>query len=646
MTFTKKTKDWGISRTFKSNGAAYADLDNDGDLDLLINAMNEKAIAYRNNNGENTKAGFLKIDLRRSNPTRVVVGSKVLVYAGDEIQYQEFSPVRGFQSCMYVPLTFGISSTEIIDSVRIIWPDNKTQLFQRVAPKSTLAPRYEDAQDTYSYDNEVEPIFKESHLLDWKHLAVDTNDFKRQLLLPKMYSYSGPRMAKGDVNQDGAEDIYVCGPKHQPGALFLQQKDGSFREKKTRSFEKDSGHQDEDAVFFDADGDGDLDLYVVSGGYLFEEKDPLLQDRIYLNDGQANFKPSVSGFPRETLAGSRVAVIDIDGDNDLDLFVGTRFVPGKYPISSPNMLLVNDGKGNFTDVIAKLAPALENLGMVCDVLAEDINKDGKKDLIIVGEWMAIRIFTNLNNKLVDESEKWFSASTKGWWNCLLADDFDKDGDMDFIAGNYGSNNQYSVSSSRPATLVYKDFNQDNQVDPFFCYYIGDQSYPFASRDEALGQVGFLRQRFPDYTSYAKTTLETIFTKQELENSIQLQTDLLKTVLLENMGDKFEIRELPIQAQFSPVYAISKIDIDQDGDQDVIMGGNETMVRVRVGKSDANKGVLLVNDGKGHFTYVPQPKSGLNFQGDVRQLLFISSNDKTHLVIGETGQSVKSYVIER
>jgi len=646
LKFTKKTKEWGILRSFKSNGAAYADLDNDGDLDLLINAMNEKAIVYRNNSNENTKAGFLKIDLRKSNPNRIIVGSKVMVYSGGKIQYQEFSPVRGFQSCMYVPLTFGIPGAGVIDSIRIIWPDSKTQLIQQVAGKSTLTPRYEDAQETYSYHHEAKPFFKESHLLDWQHLAVDTNDFKRQLLLPKMYSYSGPRMAKGDVDQDGAEDIYVCGAKHQPGALFLQQKDGSFKEKKTKSFEEDSGHQGEDAIFFDAEGDGDLDLYVVSGGYLFQENDSHLQDHLYLNDGQANFKLSVSALPSETLAGSCVAVIDIDGDSDLDLFVGTRFTPGKYPLSSRNMLLVNDGKGNFTDAIANLSPSLENLGMVCDAVAEDINKDGKKDLIIVGEWMPIKIFININNTLVDASEKWFSKSTRGWWNRLLADDLDKDGDMDFIAGNYGSNNQFGVSTAHPATLVYKDFNQDGQVDPFFCYYISDQSFPYASRDEAMGQVNFLRQRYPDYTSYSNATLETIFTGQELESTIHLQADLLETVWLENTGGKFEIRELPIQAQFSPVYAISKIDIDQDGDQDVVLGGNESMVRVRIGKSDANKGVLLMNDGKGHFTYVPQNKSGLNFQGDVRQLLFISTKDKTHLLIGETGRFVRSYVVVR
>jgi hypothetical protein len=282
--------------------------------------------------------------------------------------------------------------------------------------------------------------------------------------------------------------------------------------------------------------------------------------------------------------------------------------------------------------------------MVCDAVAQDINSDGSQDLLILGEWMPIKVFVNSNKQLVDESDKWLSTSTKGWWNCILSEDFDKDGDADFIAGNYGLNHQFGVSTSHPATLVYKDFNQDGQVDPFLTYYIGQQSFPYASRDEALAQVNTLRRRFPGYNSYSTATLETIFTQSELDKSTTLVADELKTVMLENVGGKFTVRELPAEVQFSPVYAISKADVDQDGDMDVVLGGNETMVRVRIGKSDANRGILLLNDGKGKFSYVPQSKSGFNLTGDVRQLLFVSSKDKTHLVVGETGMPVKSYVL--
>src|SRR5688572_534165 len=299
LTFTKKSEAWGISRLFKSNGAAYADLDNDGDLDLLVNTMNEKSVLYRNTASENKKANFLKVDLRKSNPKKILEGAKVIVYDSGDVQYQEFSSVRGFQSSMYVPLTFGLSNQSVVDSVRVIWADNKTELMKNISVKKTITPRYEDAKTIYAYPTVVKPLFEETYVLEWKHDAVDTNDFKRQLLLPKMYSYAGPKMAKGDVNQDGLEDIYICGARHQPGALFLQGQDGSFKAKKNSAFEKDKDCQDEDAIFFDADQDDDLDLYVVSGGYFFGEKDPLLQDRLYLNDGQSNFIRSGSGLPRE-----------------------------------------------------------------------------------------------------------------------------------------------------------------------------------------------------------------------------------------------------------------------------------------------------------------------------------------------------------
>lgn len=644
LTFTPVAGEWGLTRSFKSNGAAYADLDNDGDPDLVINVMNEKAVVYRNTSEENSKNTFLKVDLRKIDPKRIIEGSKVIVYTPGNIQFQEFSPVRGFQSSMYTPLSFGFSGGGTADSIRIIWPDNRTQLITNPA-RGTITPDYHAAGQTYVYPLKGDPLFKENHAMEWTHAPVDTNDFKRQLLLPKMYSYSGPRMAKGDVNQDGLEDIYVCGARRQPGALFLQQEDGSFREKKNSGFERDKQHQDEAATLFDADGDGDLDLYVVSGGYLFAENDTLLQDRLYINDGRANFRRIAEALPRESLSGSCVVPFDFDNDSDLDLFVGTRLTPGSYPISSPSLLLVNDGKGNFKNAISELAPSLENAGMICDAAAADFNKDGIKDLVVVGEWMPVKIFISGKQGLTDESDKWIQFSAKGWWNCVTVADLDNDGNMDFIAGNYGLNNQFRVSASRPATLIYKDFNNDGQVDPFFCYYIGDRAYPYASRDEALGQVDILRPRFPDYNSYSTATIEIMFTKAELETASRLEADYLKTVVFMNEGDHFGLNELPIQAQYSPVYTIAMFDIDHDGDKDMVLGGNESMVRVRIGRSDANEGMLLLNDGNGHFAYVPQNRSGLCLKGDARQLLFISSRDRICLLAGLTGLPVQSYVLE-
>jgi hypothetical protein len=591
------------------------------------------------------KAVFLTVDLFKKNPKQIVTGTKIVVYNGDTTQYQEFSPTRGFQSSMYTPTQIGLNGRDRVDSVRIIWPDNKMQVVRNVSSHAVLTPVYDDARDLYSYPSLPKPLFRATEIREWKHTPAETNDFKRQFMLPRMYSFSGPKMITGDVNRDGLMDFYSCGPKHQPGALFIQQRDGSFTIKKSDAFEADEDHQDEDASFFDADKDGDLDLYVVSGGYDFGENDPLLQDRLYLNDGLGTFRKAVNAVPSESFAGSCVSAFDVDGDQDLDLFVGSRLVPGHYPATPQSMLLINDGRGHFINEIKQRAPALENGGMVCGAHSMDLNKDGKPDLVVVGEWMPVKIMINRDGVLTDETEKWFSTSTKGWWNCVIAEDFDKDGDQDLIVGNAGLNNQYKVSPDHPATLVYKDFNNDGQMDAFFCYFINGQSFPYASRDEALGQVSFLKQRFPDYTSYANATLETIFTKDELKGATTLRADLLKTVYLENKGDRFEIGNLPIQAQFSSVYAIASYDVDRDGDLDVVMGGNESNVRVRIGKTDANRGFVFLNDGKGHFTYVPQSMSGLNLSGDVRQLLFISSKDQTRLLVGQTGKAIISYMLK-
>jgi hypothetical protein len=644
LTFTNKTEDWGITRNYKSNGAAYADLDNDGDPDLLINAMNEKAVVYANMGGSPEGSSFLKIDLRKSNPKRNIIGAKVIAYTKGTIQYQEFSPVRGFQSCMYVPLMFGTQGQSIVDSVRITWPDNRTELIKNVETKTTLTPAYENAQHDYAYRPASEPLFREENLLQWKHNPADTIDFKRQLLLPKMYSYSGPKIAKGDINKDGLEDIYICGPRHQPGALFIQMRGGSFRQSQRQAFQQDRECQDEDAVFFDSDGDGDLDLYVVSGGYLFPKDDPLLQDRLYINDGKGNFKKHESALPAETLAGSCVTVIDIDGDKDDDLFVGSRFIPGSYPETPESFFLVNDGNGKFTESIKTIAPDLRQMGMICDVKAADINGDGKLDMLAAGEWTPLKIYINRDGTLVDESKQWLSTDANGWWNCIQADDFDGDGDQDFIVGNYGLNTQFKVSDQTPATLVYKDFDNDGEVDPFFCYYIDGKSYPYASRDEALGEVSFLKPRFPDYTSYSNATLETIFSREELKGAHTLHAEMLETVYLENTGDHLEVRKLPIQAQFSPTYAISSFDIDGDGDNDLVMGGNETHVRVRIGKTDANRGIVFRNNGKGKFSYVGQGESGLNFKNDVRSLLFLPAERGVYLVAGNNGSIIESYLM--
>ncbi len=637
LTFDKKTDEWGLNKKFKSNGAAYADLDSDGDLDLVINVMNGTASIYQNTTTQNPDKNFLKVDLRSNNKTQISIGTKVYCYSKGHLQMQEFEPVRGYQSAMHCDLIFGMGNSTFADSIRVIWPDDKTELFKNFKSNSLLKPSHDKAETLYVYPSKKRPMFKITEAIKWRHQPADTNDFKRQLLLPKMYSFSGPKMAKGDVNGDGLEDLYLCGPKHQAGALFFQSKDGSFVPHTITPFEKDKYAQDEDAIFFDADNDHDLDLYVVSGGYLFPSTDMLLQDRLYLNDGKGNFVKSINSLPSETNAGSCVKSFDLDADGDLDLFVGSRLVPGKYPVSPKSMLLINDGKGNFKNEIAEKAPGLENIGLVSDAESIDINHDHQPDLVMVGEWMPIKVLINKNGILSDESANYFKGS-EGWWNCISSGDFDNDGNADLILGNYGLNNQFSVSQTTPASLDFKDFDSDGQPDPFFCYFIQGKSYPYASRDEALGQVSFLKPRFPDYISYSNAQLENIFKPEELAGRTHIEAKTLETAYFKNTPQGFVKQKLPTEVQFSPVYAIATADVDQDGDFDVIVGGNETMTRVRIGKSDANKGCLLLNDGQGNFSYVPQDRSGFDLSGDIRSIIFL----KNKVIFGINNRYLKSY----
>ncbi len=649
LSFSNTTKDWGITSKNKSSGAAYADLDNDGDQDLIINSMNSTALLYKNMMAEKKQSAFVNIDLLKNNAGTNVIGTKIKAYSPGMVQYFEFMPVRGYQSSMTTPISIGMGKSLQLDSLNITWPDGKVFDIRNVKGGSVIEPAYAESknQTPNLSDNENSvPLFRAANLIDWKHQPADVNDFKRQILLPHMYSYTGPKMAKGDVDGDGLEDVFVGGAKGQAGGVFIQQKNGTFKIKSGDAFIADKEYQDENAAFFDADGDGDLDLYVVSGGYLFNTGDALLQDRLYRNDGKGNFKRDSRAIPEETEAGSFVTPMDLDGDKDLDLFVGGRITPGQYPVNPMSFLLINNGKGLFASKAEEIAPRLQYTGMVCDAKSSDLNQDGLSDLILAGEWMPIEVWINKNGKLVDETSTWFPYANHGWWNCMELNDFDNDGDMDLIAGNAGTNNQFGVSDKYPATMVFKDFNFDGQVDPFFCYFINGVSYPYASRDEALGQVNFLKQRFPDYISYANATLEKVFTPGELTDTVVLKANELRTLLFENKGTSFIKRELPIQAQWSPVYSIASTDVNNDGLADIILGGNESYVRVRLGSNSSSRGMVFINKGSGNFDFLPNQKSGIVLSGDVREIKTIVSQSQITLLAGSVGNPVQSFIIKK
>ncbi len=443
-------------------------------------------------------------------------------------------------------------------------------------------------------------------------------------------------MTKGDVNADGLEDIFVGGAKGLSGAIFLQNKDHTFKRVKSPALQADAASEDMDAAFFDADGDKDLDLYVVSGGYEFEENSPLLQDRLYFNNGKGDFTKT-SGHLQEYAANKKcVRPSDIDGDGDIDLFVGGGVVPGKYPLAAPSKVYFNDGKGNFSSI----KPANAALGIVNDAFWIDLNHDGKKDLIVAGEWMSLKAYLTQGALFTDVSQQWFPFASSGWWNCIASGDFDNDGDIDLVVGNYGINSQIKADEKHPMQLYYLDVDGNGSIDPLIMRYIGNESVPLVSRDDMLGQVPVLKKKFIDYSVYAKAGINEILTPDQLLKSPVLKANTMTTVYLENTGDRFVKKELPVEAQVSPVYTIAVADLNHDGNLDLVLAGNNMYNRIYLGHYDANHGVALLGDGKGNFSYLPQWKSGLKVRGDVRSSVVVGEE----LFFGVNNSGVKSYKI--
>jgi len=639
--FENKIEEWGFNQNTFSNGSAYADLDNDGDLDLVTNNIDDYAGIYRNNSETHTTNSYLKIRLSGNKENIKGIGSKVYAYAGKKRFYLEQTPVRGYQSSVDFELHLGLGNLAAIDSLRIVWPNDATQVLTNVKSNQLITLDLKNASGIFSYSNKSsEPaLLEEVAVAAYEHIENNENDFLQQFLLPHFYSHNGPCMAKGDLNGDNKEDVFIGGAKDQPSALFLQVKSG-FEKTTVNSVEKDLGSEAVDAVFFDADGDKDMDIYIVSGGYEFSPNDPKLQDKLYLNNGKGGL--SQSKLPDNLSNKNCVKPGDIDNDGDIDLFIGGGVVPGNYPLASASKIYINDGQGNFADLSQQYFANVKPLGLVSDAVWIDLNKDGLIDLLTVGEWEPIRAFINNGKAFTDESHQFFRFPSHGWWNKILCEDLDNDGDKDLVIGNHGQNSQLKATEQQPLQLYYTDIDGNGSIDPIITHFIDGISYPLVPRDDMVGQVPILKKKFDSYELYANATIRDIIPSDKFATVPVLSANVLRTIYLENKEGQFVERPLPVETQYAPVYAIAACDLNNDGNMDLILAGNNRYNRIYLGNYDANHGIVLLSDGKGGFIYLPQTKSGLSLKGDVRGVLKINNT----LLFGINDSKMKSYKISR
>ncbi|MBO3700702.1 VCBS repeat-containing protein [Roseivirga sp. E12] len=640
LQFENITSQWGLDAPSFSTGAAYADLDNDGDLEVITNNLNQESFLYENRTNELDSTSFLRVRLTVDGNTTKALGSKVVVTAGEHTYAAEIGINRGFQSSVEPVAHFGMGTTTIVDSLKVIWSDNTSETFVNVRTNQVLSIEKSDNSKSEPGRGPSMSHF-ESRNFDYAHMESNFVDFKREALLPHKLSTEGPATVTGDVNNDGLNDLFIAGAAGSPSYLYLQQRGGGF---KKVLLEASVSSEDTDALFFDVDNDGDKDLYVASGSNEFPENDARYQDRLYINQGNGELVLNENRLPEAHFSSAKVVANDFDQDGDIDLFVAGRLTPSKYPLPGTSQLLENDN-GKFRDVIQEKGLALQKLGMLKDALWADLNGDGQEELVVTGEYMSIDVFGWKDNVLQPWGAKNGLAEYKGWWNTLKIVDIDNDGDSDILAGNLGLNSRYKASSSKPLSVYAYDYDQNGRLDPVIGYYVNDKEYLIHDLTTLATQISLIRKKFTSNISYAEAEKKDIFDQAAYDQAYTLRANHFKTSLFINDGvGNFELKELPFQAQFSSVHAIEILDVDGDNMLDVILGGNTSAPEVFSGNQDAQASLLLLGQGNGNFEVVDDLSSGLIFEGDVTSLQKIEINGQPHLFVFRNNDQALSFAL--
>jgi len=641
LTFADSSARWGLDRSGISNGAAYADLNNDGALDLVVNNINAPASIYENRADSLRNNNHLTIRLVGEGPNTHGLGATVRVYQGGRTQLLEQMPTRGYQSSVSPRLHVGLG-TRPVDSLTVTWPDGRTETQTKVSPNQTITLRQADATaarpaplpDTGDTPFTMAPA--DTLGIDFRHEEnIAYNDFHREPLMPHELSREGPAMTVGDVTGNGLDDVYLGGAKRQPAALYVQESDGTFRRSTANDslWAADKLHEDVDATFFDANGDGALDLYVVSAGNEFWGNADALRDRLYLNDGSGTFRRATDALPPTVATnGGAVAPGDFDGDGDVDLFVGGRVVARHYGKTPESVLLENNGTGQFSDVTEEVAPALRDVGMVTDAVWTDVRGSDAPDLVLVGEWMPITVFETQDGRLVDRTDAAGLAKTNGWWRSVHAADLNGDGIDDLVAGNLGLNSRLRATPEEPTRLYLNDFDENGEPDPILTVYRNGTSHPFAGRDELVRQIPSLKEKFPTYESFGGSQIDDLFPSSKIEAATVKEVHTFaSTFLVTQDNGAFAVESLPSRAQFAPVYGLLARNLVGSNAQDLLLGGNFHGVKPRQGRYDASHGALL-RGRDSTWASVPPSQSGLHLTGEVRALRLVQRDDEVPVVL--------------